>query len=108
MLKDHRIYIDHILVSANRIQSFVSEMDYDQFASDFKTQDAVIRNFEIIGEATKRISLDFRNNYPEIPWSDMSGMRDRLIHDYLEVDIEIVWKTATEDLPPLVTKIKRI
>ncbi|MBC8435930.1 MAG: DUF86 domain-containing protein [Bacteroidetes bacterium] len=107
-MKDHRIYIDHILVSANRIQSFVSEMDYDQFASDFKTQDAVIRNFEIIGEATKRISLDFRNNYPEIPWSDMSGMRDRLIHDYLEVDIEIVWKTATEDLPPLVTKIKRI
>ncbi|MBC8314569.1 MAG: DUF86 domain-containing protein [Bacteroidales bacterium] len=108
MLKDNRIYIDHILVSAHRIQSFVSEMDYDQFASDVKTQDAVIRNFEIIGEATKRISPDFRNKYSEIPWSDMAGMRDRLIHDYLEVDLEIVWKTATEDLPPLVTLIERI
>jgi uncharacterized protein with HEPN domain len=59
----------------------------------------LVRKFEIIGEATKRISVDFRNNYPDIPWSEMAGMRDVLIHDYIDVNFEIVCKTAIEDIP---------
>ena len=71
-------------------------------------QDAVIRNFEIIGEATKKISKQFIQSHPEIPWQDMAGMRDKLIHDYLDVDLEVVWKTVEADLPllkDLITKV---
>jgi len=62
------------------------------------TQDAVVRQLEIIGEATKRISKDLRNLNPQVPWSDMAGMRDILIHDYIDVDLDIVWKTASESI----------
>jgi uncharacterized protein with HEPN domain len=65
---------------------------------DLKTQDAVVRQLEIIGEATKKISLELKKKNPSIPWMDMAGMRDRLIHDYIDVDFEIVWQTVSEDI----------
>lgn len=65
------------------------------------TQDAVVRQLEIIGEATKRISIDLRNKNPQVPWSDMAGMRDVLIHNYIDVDLDIVWKTASESISTL-------
>lgn len=71
-------------------------------------QDGVIRQLEIIGEAVKRISSDLRSRYPDIPWQDMAGMRDKLIHDYLGVDLMTVWLTATEDLPTLAARINDI
>lgn len=71
-------------------------------------QDAVVRQLEIIGEATKRITKDFRNNNPEIPWADMAGMRDILIHDYIDVDLDIVWKTASESIPKLKTLLEKL
>jgi uncharacterized protein with HEPN domain len=71
-------------------------------------QDAVIRQFEIIGEATKRLSVDFRARYPEVPWKDMAGMRDKLIHDYLNVDLRVVWDTVAKDVPFLIGNIQRI
>jgi len=76
----------------------ITGKDHQSFSQDNLTQDAVIRQLEIIGEATKRISGEFRSKNPQVPWSDMSGMRDVLIHDYLEVDIDIVWRTATESI----------
>ena len=107
-MKDDSVYIDHILGSFNRIQSYIADIDEPTFIDDLKTQDAVVRQFEIIGEATKRISTEFRKSNPSIPWSDMAGMRDVLIHDYIEVDFEIVWKTATVDLPKMKKLLARI
>jgi uncharacterized protein with HEPN domain len=100
-MKDDRIYIEHILHSIDRINTYLFEKDYQSFTDDFLTQDAVVRQLEIIGEATKRISTDLRRLNPQVPWSDMAGMRDILIHDYLEVDMDIVWKTATESISDL-------
>jgi len=98
-MKSDSIYIEHILSSINSIQEYISGLSLETFLEDRKTQDAVVRQFEIIGEATKRISLDFRDNHPDIPWSRMAGMRNVLIHDYIDVNFEIVWKTANEDIP---------
>ncbi|MDM8003537.1 MAG: DUF86 domain-containing protein [Bacteroidota bacterium] len=100
-MKDDRIYIEHILQSIGRISFYLTGKDYQSFSDDFLTQDAVIRQLEIIGEATKRISKELRAINPNIPWSDMAGMRDILIHDYIDVDTDIVWKTASESLSDL-------
>lgn len=64
-------------------------------------QDAVIRQIEIIGEAGRHVSIEFQEQYPEVPWSEMIGMRNKIVHDYFEIDIPTVWKTAKKDLPPL-------
>jgi uncharacterized protein with HEPN domain len=100
-MKSDSIYIEHILTSINSIQEYISELSLETFLKDRKTQDAVVRQFEIIGEATKRVSLELRDSHPDIPWSHMAGMRDVLIHDYIDVNYKIVWKTATEELPRL-------
>ena len=100
-MKDDSIYIDHILNSINRILDYTAGKDRESFEDELVTQDAVVRQLEIIGEATKRVSRDFRSNHPDIPWSDMAGMRDVLIHDYIDVDFGVVWKTASEDIPRL-------
>ena len=107
-MKDDSIYIDHILNSIKRILTYISGKDKDSFDKDQVTQDAVVRQLEIIGEATKRVSKEFRSKYPEIPWSDMAGMRDVLIHDYIDVDFEVVWKTASEDIPYLKELLEKI
>ncbi|MEN8251953.1 MAG: DUF86 domain-containing protein [Bacteroidota bacterium] len=100
-MKDDSIYIDHILNSINRILDYISDKDREAFEADLVTQDAVVRQLEIIGEATKRVSNELRSMHPDIPWSDMAGMRDVLIHDYIDVDLGVVWKTASEDIPNL-------
>ena len=97
-MKDDKIYIDHILQSIDRIEDYLSGKDHQAFSDDFMAQDAVVRQLEIIGEATKRISKDLRNLNPQVPWTDMAGMRDILIHDYIDVDLDIVWKTASESI----------
>ena len=99
-MKDDKIYIEHILQSIDRIGAYLSGKDHQSFSDDFMTQDAVVRQLEIIGEATKRISKELRNINPQVPWSDMAGMRDILIHDYIDVDIDIVWKTASDHSSP--------
>lgn len=101
MNKDDRIYIEHILQSILRIQTYISEKDQYSFNADHLTQDAVVRQLEIIGEATKRISMELRGKNPLVPWSEMAGMRDILIHDYIDVDLDIVWKTASESINDL-------
>ncbi len=100
-MKDDRVYIEHILNSIERIEAYTEDVDQMTFTQDFILQDAVVRQLEIIGEATKRVSMEYRKNHPEVPWADMAGMRDILIHDYLDVDFEIVWKTVSVSIPEL-------
>jgi uncharacterized protein with HEPN domain len=80
----------------------------DQFAADEKTQFAVVRALEIIGEATKRIPMDVRNQHANVPWRSMAGIRDKLIHNYVSVNLDIVWKTVQNDLPPLIPLIEQV
>lgn len=98
-MKDDKIYIEHILRSISRINSYLEGKDYQFFSKDFLTQDAVIRQLEIIGEATRHVSAELRDNNPGVPWSDMTGMRNILIHDYIDVDTDIVWETVSKSLP---------
>ena len=107
MKKDPRIYLAHILECADRIMNYLPE-DERMFLEDPKTQDAVIRNFEIIGEAAKRIPEDYRQKYPDIPWRLMAGFRDVLIHCYEGVDLKQVWRIATRDLPPVRDAVAKI
>ena len=107
MSKDHRVYLAHILERADRIADFVRD-GHSVFLTDHKTQDAVIRNFEVIGEAAKRVPPDYRAAHPSIPWQLMAGFRDVLIHGYEGVDINRVWAAATNDLPAVRAAIAAI
>jgi len=107
-MKDDSIYIDHILNNINRVLDYISGKDRESFEADLVTQDAVVRQLEILGEATKWVSTELRSKHPDIPWSDMAGMRDVLIHDYIDVDFGVVWKTASEDIPNLKALILKL
>ena len=100
--------LQDILEGARRILLYTENMDYDAFLEDLKTQDAVIRNLEIIGEASKNLSEEFQKTQTEVPWKSISGMRDKLIHDYFGVNVDIVWGVVTEDLSRLVNQISQI
>lgn len=108
MKRDESFYLRHILDAIIKVEEYLQSLDEAAFNGTSLVQDGVIRQIEIIGEATKRLSRDFRLLYPHIPWDDIAGMRDKLIHDYFGVDIEKVWLTATEDLPTLKTEVQKI
>jgi uncharacterized protein with HEPN domain len=106
--RDDRVYLRHILDSIARIENYLREVDESIFMSSDLLQDGVIRQIQIIGEASKRISPDLRTRYQLIPWQDMAGMRNKLVHDYFGVDAGLVWITATEDLPALKKLITQV
>jgi len=108
MIKNDQVYLEHILEAIVKIEKFTSEISRFDFDRNVMIQDAVIRNIEIIGEATKKISKSFTQTHQDIPWSEMAGMRDKLIHDYLDVDLDVVWKTIEVDLPLLKELISNI
>ncbi len=100
-------YLIDIKESISRITNYIKDMTYNDFMADEKTQDAVIRNLEIIGEASKGISTDFRLKNSAFPWHEMMGVRNRLIHDYFGVNLDIVWQIILDELPKLSEKIKK-
>ena len=108
MDREYSDYIEDILSAIEKAEMFVQEMSYENFKNDEKTLFAVIRALEIIDEAAKHIPDEVRRNYPDIPWKDMAGMRDVLIHDYIVVDIETVWMTVKEKIPRIKPFIKRM
>ncbi|MBD3253525.1 MAG: DUF86 domain-containing protein [Candidatus Lokiarchaeota archaeon] len=109
MKKDEFLdYIDDMLDAISKIQKFLSDFDFETFSKDDKTQFAVIRALEIIGEASKKIPNHIKISYSDIPWREISGMRDKLIHDYFGVDIDVVWKTAVEDIPSVLHSLNQI
>jgi uncharacterized protein with HEPN domain len=107
-MKDNLTYTEHILIAIDKILLFTKDMLISDFEKNEMVQDAVIRNFEIIGEATKKVSKDFKRRNPEIPWRAMAGMRDKLIHDYLGVDTAVLWKTIQTDIPTLKNLLENI
>ncbi|HLP62463.1 MAG TPA: DUF86 domain-containing protein [Candidatus Deferrimicrobium sp.] len=94
-----------ILEAIKRIRDYILDMDYNSFLDDMKTRDAVVRNLEIIGEASKNIKDDFRNQYPDVPWKEMAGVRDKLIHHYFGINFEVVWTIIHEELPAVQVNI---
>lgn len=94
--------------SMRRITTYTAGMTYDRFLDDIKTQDAVIRNLEIIGESTKRLSTGLRGKHTDMPWKGMAGVRDRLIHHYFGVNLDIVWDIVTVELPALESQVEAI
>jgi uncharacterized protein with HEPN domain len=101
MKRDYSVYLRDILQAFRNASQFVKGLSYKNFITDRKTVSAVIRELEIAGEATKQLPASIRRKYPDIPWSDMAGMRDKLIHFYFGVDTEIVWKTIKVRIPEL-------
>jgi uncharacterized protein with HEPN domain len=99
-------FLNDIQEAVRRINAYTAAMTYEQFLADIKTQDAVIRNLEIIGEATKGLPAALRAKYPEVPWKGMAGVRDKLIHHYFGVNLDIVWDVVTVELPALERQVE--
>ena len=101
-------YVRDMLNNAERALKFVRGMEYAEFARDEKTQYAVVRAIEIIGEAGKKVPKSLQETYTKIPWREITGTRDKLIHDYIVVNLSVVWKTVQEDLPTLIEQLKEL
>lgn len=105
-MKDDRLYLGHILEAVERIILFGQDGE-DRFRCDLRTQDAIIRNLQVMGEAAKKVSIEIRTAHPDIPWKDITGMRDRVVHDYFGVSLDIVWDVVQNHVPPLREKIRQ-
>ena len=108
MKKDLGDYIADILNAVREVEEFTEGMNFETFLTDKKTINAVIRSLEVMGEATKHIPEDVREQYPDIPWKRMAGIRDKLIHEYSGVDLEIIWSVIKEELPPIEPLIEKV
>ncbi len=97
-----------MLEATKQIKIYIDEVSYEEFEKDSLRQDGVIRQIEILGEAANQISENLKEEYPEIPWKDVAGMRNKLIHGYFEVDLETVWNTVKNDLPRLRKDLQKI
>jgi uncharacterized protein with HEPN domain len=109
-MRNISLYLQDILDAMHAIEKFVEGIDFEEFKADDKTASAVIRKFEIIGEAAKQVPEDMRKKYNQLPWKEMAGMRDRLIHFYFGVKNELVWQTIRDVIPtvkPLIQEILR-
>lgn len=108
MNKDPKVFLRHILESIVLIESYLAGVSKKEFLMTPQLQDSVIRRIEIIGEAVKNLPVDWRADYPQIPWQKIAGMRDVLIHQYFGVDMELTWRVAKRELPKLKREIARL
>lgn len=105
MGKTPKVLLHHIFDAIVQIESYLEGFDYNRFLSDKRTQDAVIRQLEVIGEAASRLESDFKSTYPQVPWREISDFRNVLAHEYWDVDLEIVWKAAAQETKELKTSL---
>jgi len=106
--KDPALFLEDILEAMNKIEKYTKDKDIEKFRSDSMTVDAVLRNLEVIGEASTNIPSEFREDNPEIPWKRMIGLRNIVIHEYFGVDLDIIWRIITKDIPetkPLIEEL---
>ena len=103
--RDNFLLLEDMLQAAQKIKNYTKDLDFNSFFSDEKTIDAVVRNFEIIGEAANRIDVDFRAKYPETEWKRIRGFRNRIVHDYFGIDYEIVWDIIDIYLDELINQL---
>ena len=108
MFKDDSVRIRHILDAAREAISFADDRSRTDLDTDRKLNLSLVRLLEIIGEAARGISEEFRDSHPDLPWNKMVGMRDRLIHGYFDVNLDVVWETVTQDLPSLIAQLEKI
>jgi uncharacterized protein with HEPN domain len=108
MPRDWKIGIEDILESISKIHRYLAGLTLDQFSEDDRTVDAVVRNFGIIGEAALHVPESIRLAHPELPWPQMRGLRNLVIHEYFGISLEILWETAHKDLPPLVNPLRQM
>jgi uncharacterized protein with HEPN domain len=106
--RDYTDYINDILNSIEEVAEFTNGMSLEDFLKDKKTVNAVIRSLEVLGEAAGKLPEDLRRKAPDVPWTKMTGMRNKLIHEYFGVDLEIVWAVVKEELPPLTSHLKKL
>ncbi|GAB4316306.1 HepT-like ribonuclease domain-containing protein [Pseudothermotoga lettingae] len=106
--RTNKEFLLDMMVACKRMIRYTENMNFENFSKDEKTIDAVIRNVEILGEAVKNISLEFKEKYPEVKWSMIARTRDKLIHFYFGLDIEVLWKILKDDIPELRQKLEYI
>jgi uncharacterized protein with HEPN domain len=108
MRRDDAILVEHILEATEKSIGFLSGHSRDDLERDEKLALSTIRLLEIVGEAASQVSEEYRDKHPDIPWKDMVGLRNRLIHGYFDVDLDIVWDTVKTDLPPVVEQLRKL
>lgn len=106
--RDPLVLLEDITVAIQKIGRYTSQMDRDAFLEDELVTDAVARNLEIIGEATRQLPEEFRRNHPEVPWTQIAGLRNRIVHDYFGLDLEIIWEIIQHDLPELEKHVRAL
>ena len=108
MVKDDNIYLAHMLDMARKAVDKVRGMDREAYNNDENLRLALAHLVQVIGEAARRVSPAVRASCPNIPWTDIIGMRSKIVHDYMDVDEDVVWEVVTQDLPPLVTILEQV
>ena len=106
--KDNKVFLRHILDSIGKVERYLQDFDFEKYRADDKTIDAVVRNVEIIGEASNNLTREFRSHTTNIEWRKIIATRNRIIHGYATVDLEIIWNITQNDLPKLKTEIEDI
>ena len=106
MRRDDASYLLDMLVAARDAVAFAAGLSFSEFTRDQRTQLAILKSVEIVGEAASRVSVETREAHPAIPWREIVGMRNRLVHAYFEIDLRLVWDTVGNDLPPLIAQLE--
>jgi uncharacterized protein with HEPN domain len=108
MLKPDSVRLQHIIDAANEALSFIAGKSKSELKTDRALALALVKSIEIVGEAASKVSRELRSKSPEIPWTDIVAMRNRLIHSYFDVNLDIVWETVTDELPSVVEQIQKL